>query len=252
MLRHLILYKKLRLNFGFLDAIFLVFFLKFKSEKIYLPQLKRTIHIRKKTTDRETFKEIFFYNIYNIKFPVNPKVIIDAGANVGFASLFFKLKFPHANIYSLEIEKNNFNLMHKNLDRFSNLNLINKGLFNVKSFFKIDNPYNASNSFIIKEVSENESYDVSSLAITDLQEKYNFNEIDVLKIDIEGAEKEVFEKNYEDWLPKVKVLFIETHDRMKAGCSFTIMKALSTYNFILYTTTEGGTLVYYNTDYIKL
>jgi hypothetical protein len=122
----------------------------------------------------------------------------------------------------------------------------------LKVFFKITNPYKASNSFVIKEVAENENYDVSSVAISDLQEKFHFSEIDILKIDIEGAEKEVFEKNYESWLPKVKILFIETHDRMKPNCSYTVMNTLNKFNFILYTTTEGGTLVYYNMDYINL
>jgi hypothetical protein len=135
MLRHIILYKRVRQNFGILDALSIVFFLKFKTQKIYLPQLKRTIYLREKTTDRETFKEMFFYNIYDIKIPINPQVIIDAGANIGFASLFFKLKFPNAMIYALEIEEENFKMMHQNLKGFSNIELLNEGLYNSKSFF---------------------------------------------------------------------------------------------------------------------
>ena len=51
--------------------------------------------------------------------------------------------------------------------------------------------------------------------------------IDIMKIDIEGSEKELFESNYESWLPKVKTLIIELHDHMRKGA------ALSKYNFSL-------------------
>ena len=59
-----------------------------------------------------------------------------------------------------------------------------------------------------------------------------FDEIDLLKVDIEGAEKEVFgAPDVDEWLPKVKVLTIELHDRMKRGCSYEFFKAVSKYKW---------------------
>jgi hypothetical protein len=49
-------------------------------------------------------------------------------------------------------------------------------------------------------------------------------------MDIEGAEKEVFETNYRDWLPKVKTMVVELHDRYKEGCSKTFFKTMSEYD----------------------
>ena len=74
----------------------------------------------------------------------------------------------------------------------------------------------------------------------------------LLKIDIEGAEKNLFESNYENWLPKTKMIMIETHDRMIENCSYIVMKTLNENNFLLYTTTNGGTLVFYNKKFINL
>ena len=73
----------------------------------------------------------------------------------------------------------------------------------------------------------------------------NWETIDLLKIDIEGSEKQLFESDYQNWLPKTKVIMVETHDRMIPKCSYTVMKTINDYNFILYTTTEG-TLIYFN------
>ena len=41
--------------------------------------------------------------------------------------------------------------------------------------------------------------------------------IDILKIDIEGAEKEVF-SDTSAWIEKVDSIIIELHERMKPGC----------------------------------
>lgn len=222
-----------------------------RSEKIYLPFLGRTIYFRKKTKDKETFKEIFNKNIYNIKLPIIPNLIIDAGSNTGFTSLFFKLKYPEVKIVALEIETENVKMIRKNLKKFKDIDIIQKGLFNKKAFFKIEDPYKATNSFVIKEVNPNENYDIESITIDEILTSKKIETIDILKIDIEGAEKDLFEKNYENWLPKIKIIMVETHDRMIPKCSYSVMKSLNEYNFILYTTTED-TLIYYNMSLISL
>jgi Methyltransferase FkbM domain len=47
--------------------------------------------------------------------------------------------------------------------------------------------------------------------------------VDLLKVDIEGAEKEVFESC--PWISKVRVLAIELHDRVRIGCSLAVKTA---------------------------
>ena len=251
MIRHLTFFKNLLKNYNYFDALLLVVLVKLNVPKIYLPFLGRTLYFRKKTKDKETFKEIFNQNIYNIKLPIDPKLIIDAGSNTGFASLFFKIKYPKAKIISLEIETENVKMIKKNLKGYQDIEIIQKGLFNKKSFFKIEDPYHATNSFVIKEVTSGENYDIESITIDEILNSKNEDNIDILKIDIEGAEKDLFEKNYENWLPKVKIIMVETHDRMIPNCSYSVMKAVNDYNFILYTTTEG-TLIYYNMSLISL
>jgi isoaspartyl peptidase/L-asparaginase-like protein (Ntn-hydrolase superfamily) len=63
-----------------------------------------------------------------------------------------------------------------------------------------------------------ESQEVISLTIEELMESYGLNFIDILKIDIEGAEKEVF-SNSPPWLAKIGMIAIELHDKIKIGCN---------------------------------
>ncbi|WP_034057272.1 FkbM family methyltransferase [Lacinutrix jangbogonensis] len=252
MLAQLKTIKKLKGNFNFFDALKLFNGLKKEKETVYSNKRKRTLHFRKNTKDFETFEEVFITQIYNIDLTFTPKTIIDAGANTGFASLFFKFRYPDADIVAVEIDGGNAEMIEKNLKGFSNFEIIKKGLFNKHAFFKVENPYEATNSFVIKEVNQDDNYDVEAVTVSQIIKDKNWDTVDILKIDIEGAEMELFESNYQDWLPKVKVIYVETHDRMKPKCAYTVIKAINEFNdFILYTCTEG-TLVFFNKALMKL
>jgi len=64
-----------------------------------------------------------------------------------------------------------------------------------------------------------------------------------LKLDIEGAGKELFTSNYEEWLDKVNIMVIELHDRMKPGCSDAFYSTIKKYNFR--EVQKGGLIILY-------
>jgi FkbM family methyltransferase len=53
-----------------------------------------------------------------------------------------------------------------------------------------------------------------------------FQEVDILKVDIEGAELELFSGGMDDCLDRVKMIIIETHDRFRPGSEAAVRKAL--------------------------
>ena len=61
----------------------------------------------------------------------------------------------------------------------------------------------------------------------------SFEYIDILKLDIEGSEADIFSErsNYQSWLPYVKVLIIELHDRMRSDCSYNFFRAIGWYRY---------------------
>jgi hypothetical protein len=61
-------------------------------------------------------------------------------------------------------------------------------------------------------------------------EEFGIKYIDILKIDIEGSEMELFHSNYENWLPRTKMILIELHERLLPGSSESFYKTLSQYN----------------------
>jgi hypothetical protein len=79
--------------------------------------------------------------------------------------------------------------------------------------------------------------DIRSYSIASLLNKYSLAEIDFIKMDVEGAEKAIFEKDADlSFLDKVKVLAIEIHDEFNIRND--IYEILRDYNFILFNTNE--------------
>ena len=72
------------------------------------------IKLRKNTSDADTFDQVFIEQNYKLQIN-HPKLIIDAGANVGISTFYFKTLFPNAAIICIEPEEDNFILLKKNL-----------------------------------------------------------------------------------------------------------------------------------------
>src|SRR6185369_12585741 len=88
------------------------------------------ISLRLKTSDIATFKKIFLDREYDFPLEKKPETILDAGANVGFASVFFAQKFPTAKIVAIEPEASNFALLKKNSSPYPNIIPVQGALWN--------------------------------------------------------------------------------------------------------------------------
>src|SRR6266404_4664431 len=92
------------------------------KEVQFLPRgLTQPISLRLKSSDLATYKKIFIDLEYDFPLAKSPSVIVDAGANVGFASVFFARKYPNARILAIEPETSNFALLKKNVQEYPNV-----------------------------------------------------------------------------------------------------------------------------------
>ena len=70
-----------------------------------------------------------------------------------------------------------------------------------------------------------------AITIDQIAKDYLFTTIDILKIDIEGSEFELFSNNPHPWLSITKCIVIELHDFMKKGTSQVFFKEMAFYNW---------------------
>src|SRR5688572_17981519 len=118
-------------NFGFLSGLVIYTQIKIlKTGKVSIPGLAHPIYFRPNSSDVHTFREIFLRQEYAIQLPaaIKPQVIIDAGANVGFTTLFFLKRYPNAKILSLEPDNQNYELLKRNTSGYSGVTPIQAAL----------------------------------------------------------------------------------------------------------------------------
>ena len=218
-----------------------------KMNIVYLPQLINPFAYRDE--DLPIVKSILEENEYNLSFipDFNPKVIFDLGAHIGTASVYFANTYPNTQIYAVEPEINNFKMLTYNTVFHDNIQRIRAGIWNKQSKLKAVNHGFGLAGFMMEEVDDliYEGNDiVDSVTIKQLLELANCDIIDVLKIDIEGSEKELFNGiNTDEWLSKVRVLIIELHDRMKYGCSTSFFRAIANYEWFFTLSKENIVIV---------
>ena len=107
------------------------------------------MYMRTETGDINMFYEIFWSGMYNIPESIlaAPLNIMDLGANVGFTTLYFALKYPDAKIISLEPSKMNFVVLQKNIAPQKNVKAI------MQALPQPDNILNVKQTFMRKKVS---------------------------------------------------------------------------------------------------
>jgi len=140
-------------------------------------------------------------------------MIIDCGANVGYSSAFFMALFPKAELIAVEPDDGNYMLLNKNLLPYrSRATLIEAGVWSKSTALVVEKPENIPHgnewAFTVREALPSETGAINSVDIPRLLDMSGRDRISILKIDIEGSEKEVFSANC-DWPSKVDNLVIE-------------------------------------------
>ena len=203
--------------------------------RLRVPGLPHPLFARKHTSDGAVFDQVFLQRTYLFDLPnPNPALIIDAGANVGYTSVFFANRYPSARILAIEPEPSNFAVLAQNVAPYPNIEPIQAALWKEHTFLKIDNPEEDTVSIRVEATAAGQPGTLEAVTMLDLLERAGRERVDLLKMDIEGAERELFEPGCEVWLDRVDTIVIELHDRMKPGCSPAFYRALTRYDFTQY------------------
>jgi len=138
-------------------------------------------------------------------------LIIDCGANIGLSSAYFSEKFSRAKIVALEPEENNFALAKHNCPA-NNVEFLLSAVASEDATGELIDPGVGGWGFRVKERKGGAIQMISINSILN-NAKYKSCEPFIVKIDIEGFERELFSKNTQ-WVDKFPLLIIELHDWM--------------------------------------
>lgn len=180
------------------------------------------IKLRLPGADVYTYEQIFMDEEYKFNTQQHPKTIIDAGANIGLTSIYFANKYPNAKIIAIEPEKTNFEVLKDNVALYPNITPIQAAVWHKNEKINLVDPGLGEWGFMTEEADSAEKikadarHEVDAMTIDRIMEVFNLEHVDILKIDVEGAEKEVF-ADTSAWINKVDSIIAELHERMKTG-----------------------------------
>lgn len=198
-----------------------------------------TLRLRPGSSDIETFAQIFLYTHYRTHHMARHAdilayyescarpLILDLGANIGLSTLYFAKNWPKATVVGVEPEERNHALFSQNVAGHEHIVPIRGAIASKHGNARIMNPADSEWGYRT-EIGDGESGGLVALSVPELLEQYGDCQPFICKIDIEGAEAELFSANTQ-WLARFPIVIIELHDWLfpRSGNSANFLRLIT-------------------------
>lgn len=203
---------------------------------VAVPGSAARLRVRLGTSDINVFVDIFRWGEYAWEFAESPQVIVDVGAYTGLSTAYFAMRYPAAKIIAIEPDETSFELLLRNTAGFPNVQAVQAALWVESGSVSLSDPgYGHWGLQLAESVGPGmeaagrlRGTSVRALTMNDVLRDYQLDKIDLLKVDIEGSEKELFSAA-DSWIGRVDAICLELHDRFKPGCSQAFYGAVAAF-----------------------
>lgn len=193
------------------------------------------VALREHTTDWSTFKEIYIRQSYRIDYMAHAvalraayaqilaqqrtPLILDIGANIGLASVYFHQEYPEADIVAVEPAPTNVEMLRRNCASHPQITIREAGIAARPGRLSLTNPSGDADAFRTCRATAGDDATVQAVTVAELLDaslagagRVPF----IAKIDIEGFEQELFGSDT-GWIEEFPMLIVELHDWMLPG-----------------------------------
>jgi FkbM family methyltransferase len=195
--------------------------------KIKINARKYNIHLRTFKGDIDIFYEVFWKQVYKLPNEIDKAncVFIDAGANIGMATLYFKAFYNPSHIVSIEPASDNFDLLVKNTTDVENISLMHAAVMAQDGWVTMQEEFLHYNNkaTVVKDGT------VKAVTFHTILRQFNIETVDILKIDIEGEEEKIFLED-SSFLKSINNAVVEIHT---APDESTCLMGLKQYAFTI-------------------
>lgn len=211
-------------------AVYLSPLLPVKLSRLSLAGYSHPLFYRPRTSDVSVIRQIFTYKEYAAVGKLQDiGTIIDCGANIGCASFYLLNRYPQARAIVIEPDEDNMSVCRKNLEPFADrVSFIQAGIWPEATSLKVVRGAfrdGKSWSYQVRPCEAGEAAEFRAVTIPGLIEQCG-GKVDLLKVDIEGAELGVFSSPDVTWLGNVRNMAVELHDER---CTSAFNKAMGAY-----------------------
>jgi FkbM family methyltransferase len=175
------------------------------SKKLDFP-----VRARPGTSDISVFYQILVFNEYRCVSELKPKLILDLGANVGYSSAYFLSQFKNCSVVAVEPDPSNFFELRSNVAPYGDrVKTIQAAVWPRSGKVSLEHPGQGEEWGVRVKASGQGS--IHAITVPQILKCSGHDRISLLKVDIEGAEIDLFGSHTADWLDKVDNIVIELH-----------------------------------------
>jgi FkbM family methyltransferase len=196
-----------------------------EAKSMRIPSVQHPIWLRPATTDWYVMEQIFIDQGFSLsRWPGHERamrsnyermlergqtpVILDCGAHIGLAALWFAQQFRRARIFAVEPAQDNFELLRQNVSFHPNITPIHAAIWDRDTRVDLVNPDSEPWAWAAHESGSGK---VHTVTVRDLLQREPNGVPLIVKIDIEGGEIELFRSNVE-WIEQTPLIVFELHD----------------------------------------
>ena len=169
-------------------------FLKNRSLKFNLKYNNKKFDLNiQNNSDIAVLVEIFVLNEYSWKIPFEVSSVLDLGAHWGDTALYYSLTNPDSKIFSFEPMPTIYKRLTDVVSQFPNISTYNAALSNRDGEISFYFSENTLGNSVMERNKGQSSITVPAVTIDGIREKTGIQKFDLVKFDIEGSEKFLFE-----------------------------------------------------------
>lgn len=182
------------------------------------------VWLRNGTTDYPTLVSCFVHGYHRPKhaLPDHP-VILDIGANVGYTLIDFRHRYPDARLIGVEMDAHNHALALRNTAGLGDIQILQAAVWCEDGEVSYD-AGTAADAYAVGSASGSTQVRVPALTMGTLMDRCGVTHADYVKLDIEGAEKDLFESGDLHWLERVSQISVELHGSLDAGTLAALLR----------------------------
>jgi FkbM family methyltransferase len=148
----------------------------------------------REVADLATVGEVLLDDLYEIPGLDDVRTVVDLGSHIGTSIIYFRLRHPDARIYGFEPDPRSFATLQANVGDLPGVTIDPRaaaGATGTSTFFSAENSLASS---LVAETGLRRSVAVGTVSLDDLMDELGLDRIDLLKLDVEGAEYDVLSR----------------------------------------------------------
>jgi FkbM family methyltransferase len=179
--------------------------------------VRHSLLFRPRTSDLQVLHQVLVERQYSCFDDLaDVGLVLDLGANVGYSSAYFLSRHPDCFVIAVEPDGDNFAILENNLMPYAGrYRAVRGAVWPEPTTLYFD----AQTAHAGEEWGRRVGRDapgatapVDGIDIDSLVAMTDYESISILKMDVEGAEREIFARNFSNWLDRTENIAVEIHD----------------------------------------